>query len=96
MTSESTAAACTFSASGPRRRLARNRPVWIAVERRLPIAPKIAPRIAMAAGIRIASPTSSSSVFVIEASTMPAINSPTLEMNSAANPCRSDSFSRVR
>ena len=66
------------------------------VERRLPIAPKMAPRIPMAAGMSTASPTRSFSVPEIPASTSPATSSPTDERNRAANPCRSDSFSSVR
>ncbi len=66
------------------------------MESRLPIAPKMAPRIPMAAGMSTASPTRSFNVPEIPASTSPATNSPTEDRNSAANPCRSDSFSSVR
>jgi hypothetical protein len=94
--SDRTTAAWMFSASTPRRRLKLKRPVWIEVESRLPIAPKIAPRIPMAAGIRTARPTSSSSLPEMLASAMPATSSPVEEMNSDANPCLRDSFSSVR
>ncbi len=94
--SESTAAACTFSARTPRLRLKLKRPVCMAVESLLPIAPKMAPRIPMAAGMRTASPTSSSMMPAMPASAMPATSSPVEERNSAAKPCRSDSFSSVR
>ena len=66
------------------------------VESLLPMAPKMAPRIPMAAGIRTARPTSSSRVPEMLASTMPAMSSPAEERNSAANPCRRVSFSSVR
>src|SRR5919112_2014079 len=95
-TSESTAAACTFSASTPRLRLSSKRPVWMEVESLLPMAPKMAPRIPMAAGMSTASPTSSSRVPAMPASTMPAMSSPVEDRNSAANPCLRVSFSSVR
>jgi hypothetical protein len=94
--SERIAAARTLSASTPRLRLKLKRPVCMAVESRLPIAPKMAPRIPMAAGMRTASPTSSSRIPAMPASAMPATSSPVEEMKRAANPCRSDSFSSVR
>ena len=72
-----------------RRHDSRKVPVWIDVPSRLPSAPKMLPRMPMAAGTRTSRPGSSSSVPVIAPSVSPARRSPPDETSSAAKACRS-------
>src|SRR5438552_17434 len=70
------------------RRLRLNVPVWMAVPRRLPRAPKTLPRMPMAAGTRTSRPGSSLRVWVMAPRVSPASRSPPEETSRAARPCR--------
>jgi len=71
-----------------RRRERRKVPVWSAVPRRLPIAPKMFPRMPMAAGTSTRRPGRDSSVPVIEPRVSPARRSPPELSRSATKPAR--------
>ena len=68
-------------------------PVWICVPRRLPRAPKMLPRMPIAAGTSTRSPGSSFNVPVIDPSVMPAMRSPPEESRSATKPARTPAAS---
>jgi len=70
----------------PLRRESSNVPTCMAVPRRLPRAPKMLPRIPMAAGMRTISPGSISRVSVMKPRVIPARMSPRDEMRRAVNP----------
>jgi hypothetical protein len=65
-----------------------NRPAWVLVPSRAPMAPKTVPRIPRMAGMRIRRPGSSSSVPVIEARVIPATKEVAAPSRRAANPWR--------
>ena len=65
------------------------RPAWVAVPRRAPIAPKIVPFIPTAAGIRMNSDGSTTSVFEIEPRATPATMPAPVLRRRAPRPCRS-------
>ena len=70
------------------RRLIRNVPVWMAVPRRLPRAPKMFPRMPMAAGTSTSRPGRALRVLVMAPRVRPARRSPPEETSRAAMPCR--------
>ena len=75
------------------RRDRRNVPVWMEVPRRLPSAPKMLPRMPMAAGTSTSRPGSASSVWVMAPRVTPASRSPPEETSSAASAWRSPAAS---
>src|SRR5205823_13033657 len=82
---------CPTTVSARRERL--NVPVWMAVPSRLPSAPKMLPRMPMAAGMSTSRPGRASSVWVMAPSVSPANRSPPEETRSAALPCRNPATS---
>src|SRR4051812_24940477 len=67
--------------------------MWMLVPSRLPSAPKMLPRMPMAAGTSTNKPGSLSSVWVILPSVSPATRSPNDDTSSASNPWRAASTS---
>ncbi len=76
-----------------RRRDRLNVPVWIEVPSRLPSAPKMLPRMPMAAGTSTSRPGRASSVPVMAPRVSPARRSPPEETSSAARACRNPAAS---
>ncbi len=76
-----------------RRRDRRNVPVWIEVPRRLPRAPKMLPRMPMAAGTSTSRPGSRARVSEMAPRVTPASRSPAEETSSAARACLSPAAS---
>ncbi len=72
-----------------RSRVGSNRPAWMLVPSRAPMAPKIVPRMPFAAGMRMMRPGRARSVLLIELRVTPATSAAPVLTSSATKPCRS-------